>query len=215
MYGGNPAVLGKHIRLDNDLYTVVGVMPPSFLHPGLTVQTGVEVWITAGFRSAPFPNPPRREIRLLPGALARLRPGLSVAEAQQRVEAFSAALARQFPKEYPAQSRWRLRVTSLQEDLTGGVRTTLLVVFGAVVCVLLICAMSIANLAVAKAIGRQREMAVRHALGATWGELVRQFMIESVLLAAIGGGIGCALAAFSAPFLPDSCQWNYRSARFR
>jgi putative ABC transport system permease protein len=202
LYGGDPGVLGKQVRLDNDLYTVVGVMPPAFRHPGRTVATGVEVWITAGFRSTPFPKPPRRDVRMLPGAIARLQPGLSLSEAQQKLDAFAASLIAENPKEYPAASRWRLRATSLQTDLTGGVRTTLLVVFGAVVCVLLICCVSIANLAVAKAIGRQREMALRRAIGAPWSDLVRQFLTESVLLAMVGGGVGFALARFSAPFLP-------------
>jgi putative ABC transport system permease protein len=202
LYGASRWALGKQIRLDNDLYTIVGVMPPAFRHPGRTVQSAVDVWITAGFRAEPFPNPPVRAVRMLPGAIGRLRPGLAPAQAQQQEEAFATALRAEYPKEYPAKAGWIPRITPLQADLTGNVRNTLLVVFGAVVCVLLICCVSIANLMVAKAIGRQREMAVRRAMGAPWNDLVRQFLAESLTIAAIGGGVGWALAVFLAPVLP-------------
>ncbi len=202
LYGGNPKILGKQIRLDSDLYTVVGVMPPAFRHPGRTLESPTEVWITAGFTSTPFPKPPVRAARFLPGAIGRLQPGLSVAQAQQKLEAFAAELRRQYPGDYPERPHWTPRLTTLQADLTGNVRTTLLVVFGAVVCVLLICCVSIANLVVAKAMTRRRELAVRRAMGAPWTELLRLFLIESVLISLLGGGAGWALAAFSAPFLP-------------
>jgi predicted permease len=178
------------------------VMPASFRHPGRTVQTAVEVWITAGFRADPFPSPPVRAARMLPGAIGRLAPGLSPERAQQKLDAFAASLAAQFPGEYPAKAVWTPRVTPLHQDLTGSIRTTLLVVFGGVVCVLLICCVSIANLVVAKAMTRQREMAVRRAMGAPWGDLVRQLLTESVLIAVLGGATGWALAAFAAPLLP-------------
>jgi putative ABC transport system permease protein len=67
LFGGDPQVLGRQFRLDTDLYTVVGVMPPEFRHPGRTLQGAVEVWITAGFRAAPFPKPPIRGVRMVPG----------------------------------------------------------------------------------------------------------------------------------------------------
>jgi predicted permease len=202
LYGGDPGILGKKVRLDTDLYTIVGVMPAAFRHPGPTVESGVEVWITAGFTALPFPKPPVRANRMLPGAIARLKPGLSVAEAQQRLDAFAASLARLYPDVYPAKAQWTPRVTSMHEDLTRSVRSTLLVVFGAVVCVLLICCVSIANLVVAKAIGRRREMAVRRAMGAPAGDIVRQFVAESVLIAVIGGACGCAVVALTMPLLP-------------
>ncbi len=202
LFGGDPHILGKQIRLDTDLYTVVGVMPPGFRHPGKTVLGNVEVWITAGFAAAPFPVPPQRSIRMIPGAIGRLKRGTSVAQAQLQLEAFSAGLAQAFPKEYPAAAKWTPRLTPLHEELTGNLRTTLLLVFGAVFFVLLICCVSIANLTVAKAIGRQREISVRRALGASLGSLVRQLLTESLVISLLGGAAGWAVAAWAAPILP-------------
>jgi len=202
LYGGDPSAVGKQIRLDSDLYTIVGVMPASFRHPGPTLENGVDVWITAGFAAAPFPNPPVRGQRILPGAIARLKPGLSLAETQHRLDAFAASLAAQFPADYPPKMQWSPRLTPLQEDLASKVRTTLLVVFGAVVCVLLICCVSIANLVLAKAVGRRREMAVRRAIGAPASDIVRQFVSESLLITVLGAACGCAIVALTAPLLP-------------
>jgi putative ABC transport system permease protein len=202
LFGGDPQALGRQLRLDTDLYTVVGVMPSDFRHPGRTLQGAVEIWITAGFTAAPFPKPPIRGARMLPGAIARLAAGLTVAQAQSRLEAFTAGLSAQYPREYPPSARWTPRLAGLQDDLTGNLRSTLLLVFGGVLCVLLICCVSLANLVVAKAIGRQREIAVRRALGAPWGSLLRQFTAESLLLASIGGAAGCAIVTAAAPLLP-------------
>jgi len=111
-------------------------------------------------------------------------------------------LTQQYPEAYRASSGWNVRLTPLQEDLTGNLRTTLLVVFGAVACVLLICCVSLANLMVAKAVGRQREIAVRRALGAPWGSIVRQLIAESLLISAMGGAVGWLLVLWATPFLP-------------
>ncbi|HLK68624.1 MAG TPA: ABC transporter permease [Bryobacteraceae bacterium] len=203
LFGGDPHILGKQIRVDTDLYSVVGVMPRNFRHPGRTIQGNVEVWITAGFAAAPFPVPPQRGIRLIPGAVARLRPDLSVQQAQLKLDAFAAGMARDFPKEYPASAKWVPVLTPLQQDLTGNLRTTLLLVFGAVLFVLLICCVSIANLTVAKAIGRQREISVRRALGAPLGTLVRQLLTESLLVSLLGGIVGWLVVGLAAPILPQ------------
>src|SRR5262249_50799174 len=82
-FGGNPSVIGKKLRLDNDLYTVIGVLPPGFRHPGQSIQGDCEVWSPCGYRAAPF-RAPVRGINLLNGALARLKPGLTVEAAQAR-----------------------------------------------------------------------------------------------------------------------------------
>src|ERR1700756_5492117 len=87
-FGGDPNVIGKRIRLDEDGYTMIGVMPPDFRHPGKGLSGDVELWIAAGFVAPPFPVPPVRMPRFLPGARGRLKPGLSMKEAQQRLDAF-------------------------------------------------------------------------------------------------------------------------------
>src|SRR5579862_4693365 len=93
-FGADPNVLGRKMRLDNDPYVVVGVLPPGFRHPGRTLSTDVDLWATAGFSALPFPKP-QRSINLIPGAIARLKPGLTLSDAQARMDAFTAALRRE------------------------------------------------------------------------------------------------------------------------
>src|SRR5271169_6102323 len=186
-FGADPNILGKSLRLDGDLYRVIGVMPPGFHLPGRTLETEEDGFIAAGYNALPFPVPPQRSNRMLPGAMARLKPGLSVAEAQARLETFDAGLARDFPTDYPPAAGWGPRLISVQEDLTGGVRAELFVLFGAVGFVLLIACVNLANLLLARAAGRQREIAIRLALGAGRGRLISQLLTESVLLAFVSG----------------------------
>ena len=201
LFGGDPQILGRKLRLDNDLYTVVGVMPPGFRHPGRTLEGDVEIWITAGFAEAPFPKPVLRSVRLLPGAIGRLRTGLGVEQARAKLETFSAQLTRQFPNEYPAATKWTPRLMPLQEDLVGKARPTLLVILGAVGFVLLICSVSLANLVLARSSARQRETAVRLALGASRLQLIRLLMSESVLLSLLGGAAGLLMVLWIRPVL--------------
>jgi predicted permease len=193
-FGGDPKALGKQIRIDGDLYTVIGVMPPGFRHPGRSLAGDVEVWLAVGFSGLPYPVPARRSLRMIPGAIARLRPGLTIAQAQERLNIFSAQLSQQYPTDYPAPARWALRLASLQEDLVGNMRTELLVLFGAVGLVLLIACVNLANLLLARSAGRQREIAVRRALGAGRMRLITQLLAENVLLSLISGGLAlCAV----------------------
>jgi putative ABC transport system permease protein len=193
MFGADPQVLGKKIRLDGDLYTIIGVMPPGFRHPGQALISEVDVFAAAGFNAAPFPTPPPRASRYLPGAIARLKPGLTLAQAQAKLDAFTAQLSREFPVDYPPAANWGLRLVQVQDDLVGKVRTELLVLFGAVGCVLLIACVNLANLLLARSATRQREIAIRQALGAGRGRLIAQLLTESMLLATISGA--AALAA--------------------
>ena len=188
MFGADPGVIGKRIRLDGDLYTIIGVMPPNFRHPGQVLADDVEVFAAAGFNGAPFPTPAQRAARYLPEAMGRLKPGASIVQAQARLNAFAAQLSREFPTEYPAAAGWALRLVPVQEDLVGKVRTELFVLFGAVAFVLLIVCVNLANLLLARSTARQREIAIRLALGAGRGRLTMQLLTESIFLAAISGG---------------------------
>ncbi len=186
-FGGDPDVLGRRIRVDEDGYTIVGVMPPNFRHPGQTLAGDVELWGGAGFTADPFPSPPVRAQRFVPGAIGRLKPGLTFQQAQQRVDALVAQLTQTYPKDYPAATKWALRLEPAQESLTGSVRPTLMVLLAAVGFVLLIVSVNMASLLVARSSSRMRELAIRQALGASHARLVRQLLTESVLLSLAGG----------------------------
>ena len=136
-YGADPGVLGRSLRLDNDLYTIVGVLSPGFRNPGTTFPA-VEVWITCGFSGEPFPAP-ARGMRILPGAIGRLKPGLTVAQAQARLDAMAANLRREFPGDYPSQARWTVEIVPLQQSLVGKVRPMLVVLMAAVILIVLSC----------------------------------------------------------------------------
>src|SRR5215831_19051867 len=163
-YGADPNVLGRTLRLDNDPLTIIGVLPRGFRHPGPTISGDVEVFGAAGFSADPFP-PPMRGTRVLGAGIGRLRPGLTLEQAQARLTAMAAQLRRDFPTDYPPQAQWTIEIQPLQETLVGKARPMLLVLLGAVILIVFIVSLNIANLLLARASGRQQEMAVRSALG--------------------------------------------------
>ncbi|MGH9774453.1 MAG: ABC transporter permease [Candidatus Acidiferrales bacterium] len=188
-FGAEPGVLGKKIRLDNDLYTIIGVMPPGFRHPGRTLATEEDVWVAAGYSADPFPHPPARNLRFLPSAIARLKPGITLPQAQAALSTFAFHLQEEFPNDYPQKAQWTPRLVSLKEDLVGNVRPLLAILLGAVALVLLIGCVNIANLLLARSISRQREIAIRLVLGAGRARLIRQLLTESILLSLLGGTV--------------------------
>ena len=192
-FGKNPDILGRRIRLDNDLYTIVGVLPPGFRHPGKTVAADVEVWLTTGFSADPIP-PPSRSVKVAPTVLARLKPGITLEEAQNKLDVMSAQVRRDFASDYPPSSQWTVHIIPLQESLVGKVRPILVVLMGAVILVILIASVNIANLLLARASGRQREISMRLALGADRGRMIRQLLTESVVLSVIAGVVGVLTA---------------------
>jgi predicted permease len=199
-FGRDPAVLGRKLQLDNDPYKIVGVLPPGFRHPGRTIATDVEMWITAGFKADPFPKP-NRSLRFLPGAIGLLKPGISLQQAQARLNAFTAQLRAEYATDYPAGSDWSIEAVSLQESLVGDVRPMLLALMGAVILITLLASVNVANLLLARASARQREMAVRLALGASRARMIRQLLTESVILSLLSGIVGLLTAMAALRFV--------------
>src|SRR6266403_1777804 len=201
-FGSDPHILDKSVRLDTDLYRIVGVMPPGFDAPGRTAEErNIEVWAATSFYGTPLPDNPPRNRRFLPTAVARLKPGLSTAQAQNRVDALVASLQKQFDGDYPLQSAWSVRLVPLQERVVGNVRQSLILLLGAVGLVLLIGCVSVANLLIAHASARGREMALRQAFGAGRRRLITQLLTESVFLSLLGGIVGLMILLGTKPYL--------------
>src|SRR6266853_585023 len=208
-FGSDPHILDHSMRLDTDLYRIVGVMPTGFDAPGRTAEErNVEVWAATSFYGAPLSDHPARNRRNLPTAIARLKPGLTIATAERRLDALVNSLQKQFPGDYPLQSAWTVRLLPLKQRVVGNVRGSLFLLLGAVGLVLLIGCVNIANLQLARASARGREMALRQALGAARARLTRQLLTESLILSLLGGIAGIVILFGTRNFLlqlvPDS-----------
>jgi predicted permease len=194
-FGSDPHIIGRQVRQDlgERAYTIIGVMPPNFRHPGNTDAGDIEMWTATGFTAAPWPSPPQRGARALSGALARLKTGITLEQAQQRLDAFTTSLQQAYPNDYPKQSGWSLRIEPAQTALTGNVRPTLVILLATVSFVLLIVCVNVASLLIARASARMREFAIRQAMGASRRQLVRQVLTESMLISLAGGAAALAV----------------------
>ena len=188
-FGSDPAIVGRTLRIDEDVYEVIGVMPAAFRHPSATLETDVEVWAPAGWQAAPFP-PPGYSARFVASAIARLAPDVTAKAAGAGLDRLAQALAAEHPDEYPARLGWTPRVRPLAADLVAGIRPTLFFLMAGIVCVMLIAMSNISNLLLVRAVEREREVAIQRALGASRARVFCSLLAEGVVLALIGGGAG-------------------------
>lgn len=190
----DPRAVGRTIVIDEDPIVVVGVMPPGFRHPGRTVQSDVDVWSPAGFRSG---GPPNRSRRRLEGCLARIHSGVTLEQAQAHLAQYGVTVSQQFPGDYPARNDWRPRLIPLHQDLLGGVATPMFLLLSGVGLLLLVACVNVAHLFLARSAARRQEIAIRQALGASGARLTSQLAIESALLAAAGAAVGVLVASWT------------------
>src|SRR6266540_3370246 len=182
-FGADESVLGKPITLNNQSFTVIGVTPANF-----QFRTVADVFVPIGLSAERF-RLRGRDPGV--GVVARLKPAVSIAQAESELNAIAARLEQEYPETNTGK---RVRVESLHESFVGGTRLSLLTLLGAVGLVLFIACANVANLLLVRGAARQREMALRAALGAGRWRIVRQLFAESVLLAALGGVLGALLA---------------------
>ena len=184
LFGGDQGVLHERITLDGAAATIIGVMPPSVDAP-----SGIDMWHTAQFPASGW-NYRGEAVRFI-NVLARLRPGVTAAMAQSDLNRIGVQLQSQYPQ---TDGMWRFTSESLRDDRYGALRPALVALQLAASVLLLIACVSVANLLLSRASARQREVAVRRALGASAGRIARQFLTESLVLAIVGGSAGLAAA---------------------
>jgi len=191
-YGGDPALVGKPISLNEEAYTVVGILPASFADDySASFAPHSRVWI-AGLNL----QPEGREFHDY-HAIARLKPKVKLAQAQTEMD----TIASRIEQQYPESKGWGVSLVGLHDQAVKYTRPALLVLLGAVALVLLIACANVANLLLVRATGREKETAIRAALGASRGQIVRQFLVESTLLSMIGAALGLVIAGWGSEIL--------------
>ena len=185
----DPHVVGRTLRVNGRALTIIGVMPPGFQFPAGLIRTAPDIWV-------PLARPPQewsiRDFHYL-RVIGRLRDGVTLQAAAVAMNALQRNITQTSQKDGGS----RVTLVSLQREMTGDVRTPLLVLLGAVFCLLLIGCVNVANLLLARGSARQREFAIRIALGAGRRRILRQLCAEGVLLAFVGGGLGVLLAVWA------------------
>jgi putative ABC transport system permease protein len=189
-FGADPQILGKQVWLNNAQYTIIGVMPPGFIFPDRETQ----VWTPIGFSAADLAEHGSHYLQVI----ARLEPGVSLGAANADLGVIARRLQQQFPR---SNSKVGAFSVPLRSSLTGSAHNAALILLVAVGFVLLIACANVANLLLARAAARRKEVAMRMALGAGRARIIRQLLTESILLSVIAGGAGLLLAIWATPFL--------------
>lgn len=182
-FGSDPQVLGRTMVLDGNAMTIVGVMPPDFFMPG-----DVALWVPLVIDPAKLPTRGNHFYEMV----ARLKPGITIAQINAAAAQLASWMQQRYQEDYPA--RFTIRVVPLQKQIVGDVEKLLFLFWAAVSVLLLIACANLGNLLLVRAQKREREFAVRTALGATRSSLVRYFLAESLLISLIGGGLGLLLS---------------------
>ena len=194
-FAGDPAVIGKTLTLDGNAVTIIGVMQPDFslnkeVMPTVNKINNADLLLPLPMTEAMRATRSHEDYNIF----GRLKPGVSVTEAQADIDRIVSVMKQQYPANYPPASGFMISVVPLLQQVVGDVRRSLLILLGSVAFVLLIACANVANLQLARAAVRQKEIAVRAAVGAGRARLIRQLLTESTLLSLMGGGLGLLLA---------------------